>query len=97
MLQFHSGQGRVIPWHVEVSRQHTALVRMARHKVKVESLLVTVRIDESFVDDAARRRVHWTTIMVLHEEPLRDSLVHHDNSDLRLRLTRWVNLFNRPL
>ena len=47
------------------------------------AVIATV-LNEASVDDTARGRVHQVATVVLHEETLRDALVHDDQGDLRL-------------
>jgi hypothetical protein len=69
-----------------MSRQHTALRCRRRNKVEIELGLLGVQVDQSLVNNAARRRVRGSSSLILNEETLMDPLVHHDNYNLRFGL-----------
>ena len=60
MLELHPRQVRVIPTHVEVGWQDTALIRGGRSQIKVELLALRVSpsgSNQPLIDDAAGGRV----------------------------------------
>ena len=64
--------------------QNATLICPRWHQEEVEGAGRIRLLDEASVDDAARGRVHQVATTVLHEETLRDALVHDDQGDLRL-------------
>lgn len=87
--------------HEAMRGQDTALVSSRRRDEEVERLR-TVSVASSMlyqvlIDDAATWWVHQLTSSVLHEEPLVDALVDHDQSDLRLSCVFRVELLDSLL
>lgn len=75
---------RVILRHEEVSWQNTSLVRRSRCQEKVKLLGPTsMFLNKTLIDDAARRRIEKSALIVLNKEALRDSLIHYDDCDSR--------------
>ena len=98
LLQFDLGKIRIILWNVEVSGQNATLSRVCwcheeiKHATRV---VLTFILNQSLIDDAARRRVTQTTFLILDKEPLCDALVDYNNSNLWLRSCLVVQLVDR--
>lgn len=86
MLDVDSAEVGVILRDVEVGRQHATLGGGSwRHEeVKLLAADCVLRLTKLCVDDAATGRVLGFTLVVIDEEPLRDTLVDYNYGDLGL-------------
>ena len=84
MLDISSLKRRIVLGNIEVDWSDTALVRCCRSQVEIKWVLWTVTLHQMLVDKTAWRGVWQVTIAILDKEPLRDSFVHNDDSNLRV-------------
>lgn len=85
---------------MEVGRKYASLGRVCRGQEEVKQttrFFTSIVLNQSLVNDASRRWVPQTAIVVLHEEPLRDALVDDNNRDLGHRGCLVVNLVDCSL
>jgi len=89
LLQLNLRQVGVVLGDMEVSRQHATLRRVRRCQEEIENsarvVFASFIFNKTRVNDAARRRVAKTALLILNEEPLSDPLVDHDHCNLWLR------------
>ena len=59
-----------------MGREHAALIRTRWHQEEVEGALGVRLLDQTTVYNAAGRGIAEVATLILHEEALRDALVH---------------------
>lgn len=66
--------------------QYTSLSSIGGSEIEIEDTWFSESflLNQTLVDDASRRRVGQLPTLIGHEETLSDTLVHNNNSDLRL-------------
>lgn len=87
-------QGGVVESNVEVGWQDTPLGCELGHQVEIILDVRVIILHDLVVNQAPRRWVLNGSIFTLNKEPLSDSLVDDDNSDVRLLLGEVVGLMD---
>ncbi len=84
LLELDLFQRALIKRHIEVSRQHAALIGSRWHHEEVEGACLIRMLHQTLVHNAARRWIDKTASVIFDKEALGDSLIDNDKSDFGL-------------
>jgi len=101
LLNLDLFQGAFVERHEAMRGQDTALIGSRGGDEEVERLrtvsITSSMLNQVLINYAATWWVHQLTSSILHEEPLIDALVDHNQSDLRLSCVFMVELLDSLL